>query len=130
MFPLDQLGNLASLQHFAYEADGDALKIDLHEVSWPLENKVHFDTYLRYSQNSSLTLLDAFAGLFPRMRNADEARLYLQEFSHSDLASEDEGLVERQRNLAQMEFSSSHPFRFIIAAEPVQKGLTAISSRV
>jgi len=119
---LDQLGNLASLQQFAYEADRDTLQKDLQEVSWPLENKVHFDTYLRYSQNTSLTLLDAFAGLFPRMRNANEARLYLQEFSHSDLDSDDEGLVEHQRNLAQMEFSSSRPLRFIIAAEPVQKG--------
>jgi signal transduction histidine kinase/GAF domain-containing protein len=119
---LDQLGNLASLQHFAFEADGDTLQKDMHEVSWPLENKVHFDTYLRYSQNTSLTLLDAFAGLFPRMRNADEVRLYLQEFSHSDLTSEDEGLVEHQRNLAQLEFSSSQPLRFIIATEPVQKG--------
>jgi signal transduction histidine kinase/GAF domain-containing protein len=118
---LDQLGNLASLQHLAYEAGRDTFKMDMHEVSWPLENQVHFDTYLPYSQNASLTLLDAFAGLFPRMRNADEARLYLQEFSHSDLASDYVGYVEHQRNLAQMEFSSSHPFRFIIAAEPIQK---------
>ena len=118
---LDQLGNLASLQHVAYEADRDTSTNDMHEVSWPLENKAHFDTYLRYSQNTSLTLQDTFAGLFPRMRNADEARLYLQEFSRSDLALDDEGFVEHQRDLAQMEFSSSQPFRFIIAAEPVQK---------
>ncbi|MGZ3615751.1 MAG: GAF domain-containing protein [Ktedonobacteraceae bacterium] len=118
---LDQLGNLASLQHFAYEADRDTLKKDMHEVSWPLESKVHFGTYLRDSQNTSLTLVDAFAGLFPRMRNADEARLYLQEFSHSDITLDDEGLVEHQQNLTQVEFSSSQPFRFIVAAEPVQK---------
>ena len=118
---LDQLGNLASLQHPAHEAGKDALKIDLHEVSWPLESQMHFDTYLPYSQNSSLTLLDAFAGLLSRIRNADEVRLYLQEFTYSDLASDDVRIVERQRNLAQLEFSPTHPFRFIIAAEPVQK---------
>ena len=118
---LDQLGNLASLQHPAHEAGKDALKIDLHEVSWPLESQMHFDTYLPYSQNSSLTLLDAFAGLFSRIRNADDVRLYLQEFTYSDLASDEIGIVERQRNLAQLEFSPTNTFRFIIAAEPVQK---------
>src|SRR6266571_2008823 len=118
---LDKLGNLASLQHPAHEVGKDALKIDLHEVSWPLEDQMHFDTYLPYSQNSSLTLLDAFAGLLSRIRNADEVRLYLQEFTYSDLVSDDVGLVERQRNFAQLEFSSTNTFRFIIAAEPVQK---------
>src|SRR6266704_516488 len=95
---LDKLGNLASLQRPAHEVGKDALKIDLHEVSWPLEDQMHFDTYLPYSQNSSLTLLDAFAGLLSRIRNADEVRLYLQEFTYSDLVSDDVGLVERQRN--------------------------------
>src|SRR6266566_1461158 len=118
---LDKLGNLASLQHPAHEVGKDGLKIDLHEVSWPFENQLHFDTYLPYSQNSSLTLLDAFAGLLSRIRNADEVRLYLQEFTYSDLVSDDVGLVERQRNLAQLEFSPTNTFRFIIAVEPVQK---------
>jgi nitrogen-specific signal transduction histidine kinase/GAF domain-containing protein len=117
---LDKLGNIASLQHPARENGKDALKIDLNEVAWPGDRQIHFDTYLPYSQNSSLTLLDAFAGLFSRIRNADEVRLYLQEISHSDLASNDVRIVERQRNL-QLEFSPAHPFRFIIAAEPVQK---------
>src|SRR5439155_4198253 len=101
---LDKLGNLASLQRPAHEVSKDALKIDLHEVSWPLEDQMHFDTYLPYSQNSSLTLLEAFAGLLSRIRNADEVRLYLQEFTYSDLVSDDVGLVERQRNFAQLEF--------------------------
>jgi len=118
---LDQLGNLASLQHPAHEEGRDALKIDLHKVSWPLESPLHFDTYLPYSQNSSLTLLDAFAGLLSRIRNADDVRLYLQEFTVSELASDEIGIVERQRNLAQLEFSPTNTFRFIIAAEPVQK---------
>jgi signal transduction histidine kinase len=119
---LDKLGNLASLQYPAQESGKNALKIDLNEVSWPLESQIHLDTtYLPYSQSSSLTLLDAFAGLFSRIRNADEVRLYLQEFTHSDLASNDVTIVERQQNLAQLEFSPAHPFRFIIAAEPVQK---------
>jgi signal transduction histidine kinase/GAF domain-containing protein len=118
---LDQLGNLASLQHLAHEAAKDALKIDVHEVSWPLENQMHFDTYLPYSHNSSLTLLDAFAGLLSRIRNAGELCLYLQELTHSDLASDDVGIVEHQRNATQPEFSQSHRFRFIIAAEPMQK---------
>jgi len=118
---LDKLGNLASLQHPAHEVGKDGLKIDLHEVSWPFENQLHFDTYLPYSQNSSLTLLDAFAGLLSRIRNADEVRLYLQEFTDSDFASDDVGIVERQRNLAQLEFSPTNTFRFIIAVEPVQK---------
>src|SRR6266566_2971244 len=118
---LDKLGNLASLQRPAHEVGKDGLKIDLHEVSWPFENQLHFDTYLPYSQNSSLTLLDAFAGLLSRIRNADEVRLYLQEFTYSDLVSDDVGLVERQRNFAQLEFSPTNTFRFIIAAEPVQK---------
>ena len=65
---------------------------------------MHFDTYLPYSQNSSLTLLDAFAGLFSRIRNADEVRLYLQEFTYSDLATDDLRIVERQQNLAQLEY--------------------------
>ena len=118
---LNQLGNLASLQHPAHEAGRDALKIDLHDISWPLENPMHFDTYLPYSQNSSLTLLDAFAGLFSRIRNADDVRLYLQEFTVSELASDGIGLVERQRNFAQLEFSPTSTFRFIFAAEPLQK---------
>ncbi len=118
---LDKLGNLASLQHPAHEVGKDGLKIDLHEVSWPLESQLHFDSYLPYSQNSSLTLLDAFAGLLSRIRNADEVRLYLQEFTYSDFASDDVGIVERQRNLAQLEFSPTNTFRFIIAVEPVQK---------
>ena len=118
---LDQLGNLASLQHLAHEAAKDALHIDLQEVPWPLENQMHFDTYPPYSQNSSLTLLNAFAGLLSRIRNAGEVCLYLQELTHSDLASDDVGIVEHQRNVAQPEFSPSHRFRFIIAAEPMQK---------
>ncbi|HEY6284251.1 MAG TPA: GAF domain-containing protein [Ktedonobacteraceae bacterium] len=118
---LDKLGNLASLQHPAHEVGRDALKIDLHEVPWPLESQMHFDTYLPYSQNSSFTLLDAFAGLLSRIRNADELRQYLQEFTYTDLASDEVGIVERERNLAQLEFSPTHTFRFIIAAEPVQK---------
>jgi signal transduction histidine kinase/GAF domain-containing protein len=118
---LDKLGNLASLQHPAHEVGRDALKIDLHEVSWPLESQMHFGTYLPFSQNSSLTLLDAFAGLLSRIRNAGEVRQYLQEFTYSDLASDDVGIVERQRNVAQLDFPSTHTLRFIIAAEPVQK---------
>jgi len=118
---LDQLGNLASLQHPTYEAGRDALKIDLHDVSWPIESPMHFDTYLPYSQNSSLTLLDAFSGLLSRIRNADDVRLYLQEFTVSELAPDETGIVERQRNLAQLEFSPTNTFRFIFAAEPVQK---------
>jgi GAF domain-containing protein/anti-sigma regulatory factor (Ser/Thr protein kinase) len=118
---LDKLGNLASLQQQVQEAGNDALKIDLHEVSWSLESQMQFDTYLPYSQNSSLTLLDVFAGLFSRIRNADEVRLYLQEFTHSELASDDIRIVEHEQNLAQLEFLPTHPFRFIIAAEPVQK---------
>jgi signal transduction histidine kinase/GAF domain-containing protein len=118
---LDQLGNLASLQHVEHEAANNALQIDLHEASWPLENQMHFDTYLPYSQNSSLTLLDAFAGLLSRIRNVDEVCLYLQELTHSDLSSDDVGIVEQQRNVAQPEFSPAHRFRFIIAADPMQK---------
>src|SRR6266568_16406 len=38
---LDKLGNLASLQRPAHEVGKDALKIDLHEVSWPLEDQMH-----------------------------------------------------------------------------------------
>ena len=101
---LDKLGNLANLQHPTHEVSNDGLKIDLHEVLWPLESQLHFDTYLPYSQNSSLTLLDAFAGLLSRIRNADEVRLYLQEFTNSGLASDDVGIVECQRNLAQLKF--------------------------
>jgi signal transduction histidine kinase/GAF domain-containing protein len=117
---LDKLGNLASLQHPAQETGRDALKINLNEVSSSLESQIHFDTYFPYSQNSSLNLLEVFAGLFPRIRNADEVRLYLQEFTYSDLVSNDVKIVERQRN-PQLDFSTAYPFRFIVAAEPVQK---------
>ena len=117
---LDKLGNLASLQHPAQETGKEALKSNLKEVSSPLESQIHFDTYIPYSQNSSLTLLDAFAGLFPSIRNADEARPYLQEFTYTDLLSNAPKIVERQRN-PQLDFSTAYPFRFIVAAEPVQK---------
>ena len=118
---LDKLGNLASLQHPTQEAGLDALKIDLHEVSWPLGSQIHFDTYLPYSQNSTLTLLDAFADLLSRIRNAEEVRVYLQELTWSDIASDNTGMVGRQRNPGQLELSSTNTFRFIVAAEPVQK---------
>jgi signal transduction histidine kinase/GAF domain-containing protein len=117
---LDKLGNLASLQHPVHEVGEDSLKNDLYELSWPLDSQVHFDTYLPFSQNSSLTLLDAFAGLLSHIRNADEVATYLKEFTYSDLAPDEVGLVERQRNF-QLEFSPANTLRFIIAAEPVHK---------
>jgi len=118
---LDKIGNLASLQRPAPEVGRDSLAIESHEIPWPLESQVHFDTYLSFSQISSLTLLDAFAGLLSRIRNADEVRTYLLEFSYSDLVPDDARLSERQQNVAQLEFPSANPLRFIIAAEPVQR---------
>ena len=125
---LDQLENLASLQHLTYEAGRDTLKMDMHEVAWPLENEMHFDTYLPYSQNASLTLLDAFAGLFPRMRNADEARLYLQEFSHSDLASDNVGLVEHQRHLTRSRISVGASISFYCCCRACPERLSPANS--
>ncbi len=118
---LDKLGNLASLQRSAHEGGKDSLKIKSHEIPWPLESQVHFDTYLPFSQISSLTLLDAFADLLLRIRNVDEVRTYLQEFTYSDLALDDARLVEHQQNVAQLEFPPTNTLRFIIAAEAVQR---------
>jgi signal transduction histidine kinase/GAF domain-containing protein len=120
-FSLDKLRNLASLQRPTHEIRKDALKIELLEISWPLENPVHFDTYLPFSQVSSFTLLDAFADLLSRIRNVDEVCTYLQEFTSSDLAPDDARLVERQQNVAQLEFPPANTLRFIIAAEPMQR---------
>ncbi len=118
---LDKLGNLASLQRPAHEVGKDSLKIESQEIPWLLESQVHYDTYLPFSQISSLTLLDAFAGLLSRIRNVDEVRTYLQEFTYSDLALDDARLVERHQNVAQLEFPPANTLRFIIAAEPVQR---------
>ena len=118
---LDKLGNLASLQRSTHEVGKDSLKIKSHEIPWPLGSQVHFDTYLPFSQSSSLTLLDAFAGLLLRIRNVDEVFEYLQEFTDSDFALDEARLVEHQQNVAQLEFQPSNILRFIIAAEAMQR---------
>ncbi len=123
---LDNLGNLASLRRPAHEVEQVSLKVKAHDIRWPLENQVHFDTYMPFSQTmisqtSSLTLLDAFAGLLPRIRNANEVQTYLQEFTYSDLDPDDAGSVESKHNVAQLEFPSANTLRCILAAEPVQR---------
>ncbi len=70
-------------------------------------------------QTSSLTLLDAFIGLLVRIRNMDEVLVYLQEFSYSDLDTNEVGSVERKQNIAQIDFSPANTLRCIIAAEPL-----------
>ncbi len=72
-------------------------------------------------QTSSLTLLDAFVGLLPRIRNTDEVLVYLQEFSYSHLDQDNPGSVERKQAVAQLEFPSANTLRCIIAAEPLQR---------
>src|SRR6266566_3113119 len=123
---LDNLGNLASLHRPAHEVEQVSLKVKAHDIQWPLESQVHFDTYMPFSQTmisqtSSLTLLDAFAGLLPRIRNANEVQMYLQEFTYSDLDPDDAGSVERKQNVAQLEFPSANTLRCVLAAEPVQR---------
>ncbi len=72
-------------------------------------------------QTSSLTLLDAFVGLLPRIRNTDEVLVYLREFSYSDLDTNNVGSVERKQNVAQIDFPSANTLRCIIAAEPLPR---------
>ncbi|HYB00258.1 MAG TPA: GAF domain-containing protein [Ktedonobacteraceae bacterium] len=117
---LERLGNLASLQHPSQVADNDVFDIDWYNVSWSFEKQRYFDTYLTYSQNSSITLLDAFTNLFSRIRNGEDVRRYLDDFSQVELASDDMANVVWQRNIAQLEFSPTSRFRFVIAAEPLQ----------
>ncbi|HET7639296.1 MAG TPA: histidine kinase dimerization/phospho-acceptor domain-containing protein, partial [Ktedonobacteraceae bacterium] len=72
-------------------------------------------------QTSSITLLDAFVGLLPRIRNTDEVLVYLQEFSYSHLVQDNPESVERKQSAAQLEFPSANTLRCIIAAEPLQR---------
>ncbi len=73
------------------------------------------------SQTSSLTLLDAFVGLLPRIRNTDEVLVYLQEYSCSGLDSNNVSSVDRKQNIAQIDFPPANTLRCVIAAEPVPR---------
>jgi signal transduction histidine kinase/GAF domain-containing protein len=72
-------------------------------------------------QTSSVTLLDAFVGLMPRIRNIDEVLMYLREFSYSDLVLDNDGSVERKQNLTHIDFPPANTLRCIIAAEPLMR---------
>ena len=72
-------------------------------------------------QTSSITLLDAFLGLLPRIRNIDEVLVYLQEFSYFHHDQNNPGSVERKQAVAQLEFPSANTMRCIMAAEPLQR---------
>lgn len=71
-------------------------------------------------QTSSFTLLDAFIGLFPRIRNMDEVLVYLQEFSSAHHGQDNPGSVKSKQAVAQLEFPAANTLRCIIAAEPLQ----------
>jgi signal transduction histidine kinase/GAF domain-containing protein len=118
---LDKLGNLASLQRPAHEAEKDSLKIEVAEMQWPLESQMHFDTFLPFSPISSITLLDAFAGLLSRIRNDDEVHMYLQDFTYARNETGDAAFIGYQPDLVLQGFSSTDTLRFILAAEPVQR---------
>ncbi len=70
-------------------------------------------------KTSSLTLLEAFAELLPRMRNADEVLVYLQEFTCIDLDTNGEELVGCKQNAALIDSLPTNTLHCIIAAEPV-----------
>ncbi len=71
-------------------------------------------------QTSSFTLLDAFIGLLPRIRNMDEVLVYLREFSYAHPGQDNPGSVESKQAVSQLEFPSANTIRCIIAAEPLQ----------
>src|SRR6266581_4040722 len=70
-------------------------------------------------KTSSLTLLEAFAELLPRMRNADEVLAYLREFTCIDLDTNGEELVGCKQNAALIDSLPTNTLHCIIAAEPV-----------
>jgi signal transduction histidine kinase/GAF domain-containing protein len=72
-------------------------------------------------QTSSLTLMDAFVGLLPRIRNTDEVLMYLREFSNSELNMDNIGSVERKQHITQIDFPPANTLRCVIAAEPLLK---------
>jgi signal transduction histidine kinase/GAF domain-containing protein len=71
-------------------------------------------------QTSSFTLLDAFMGLLPRIRNMDEVLVYLREFSYAHHGQDNPGSVESKQAVSHLEFPSANTIRCIIAAEPLQ----------
>jgi len=68
---------------------------------------------------SSLTLLDAFAALLPRIRNVDEVLVYLQEFTCIDFDINAEELAGCKQNAALRDSLPTNTLHCIIAAEPV-----------
>jgi signal transduction histidine kinase/GAF domain-containing protein len=70
-------------------------------------------------KTSSLTLLETFAELLPRIRNADEVLAYLQEFTCIDLDTTGEELVGCKQNAALLDSSPTNTLHCVIAAEPI-----------
>jgi signal transduction histidine kinase/GAF domain-containing protein len=123
-FDLDSLGNIASLHRPANGIEHSSRKVEGHDMPWPLESQAHFTTYMSFfqtmvSQSSSFTLLEALAGLLPRIRNVDEVLTYLQEFTYSDLDSNSGESVEHEQDVASIETMPANTLRCVIAAEPV-----------
>ncbi len=121
---LDNLGNLAGLFSPANGIETDSREVETNGIAWPLEDQVHFNTYISYSQamipqTHSLTLLEAFTGLLPRIRNADEVFKYLQEFTYLDLDTSGRDSVGSNQNGIQIDALLTNTLRFVVAAEPL-----------
>ena len=121
---LDNLGNLARLRRPSNEIESDSRRDEVSDVLWPLENQVHFNTFVSFSQamipqTFSLTLLEALSGLLPRIRNVDEILTYLQEFSYADLVATNGGSAEGRQNAGLKDSLPTNTLRCVVAAEPV-----------
>jgi len=71
------------------------------------------------SKPPSLTLLEAFAGLLPRIRNVDEVLEYLQEFTCIELDTNGEELVGCNQIAPLRDTLPANTIYCVIAAEPV-----------
>jgi signal transduction histidine kinase len=70
-------------------------------------------------KTSSLTLLEAFAELLPRIRNVDEVLEYLQKFTCIDLDTNGEELLGCNQIAALIDSLPTNTLHCVIAAEPV-----------
>jgi len=125
---LDHLGNIAGLYRPSNGIQTDSRRDEARDISRPLENQAHFNTFVSFSQAmipqaSSLTLLEALSELLPRIRNVDEVLTYLQEFSYVDLAMNNGGSVEHNQNVGLKDSLRTNTLRCVVAAEPVLRRL-------
>jgi len=126
---IDNLGNLTGLYHPANGLETSSRSAVAHGRQWALQDQVRFNSFVSFSQSvihrtSSLTLLEALAGLLPRIRNADEVLAYLREFAYADPNNNDGNLAEPMQNTAPLESHQANTLHCVVAAEPVLRRST------